>query len=55
MGIINNLKKEVNNTVKHHKEANIVAKSNGGIKNVQKTKYGVQYNYNNGTGYWVEK
>lgn len=31
------------------------AKKNGGVKNVKRTKYGVQYNYKNGTGYWIEK
>lgn len=45
--------KKANN--KQQAKAIKTAKRNGGVKNVKRTKYGVQYNYKNGTGYWVEK
>lgn len=28
---------------------------NGGMKSIKRTKSGTQYNYKNGTGYWVDK
>lgn len=31
------------------------SKKSGGIKNIKKSKDGVQYNYKDGTGYWVGK
>lgn len=31
------------------------SKRNGGIKSIQRTKQGTQYNYKNGTGYWVDR
>ena len=47
--------KETAERTKHTINALKSAKSNGGIKNIERTKHGTQYNYKNGTGYWVEK
>jgi hypothetical protein len=52
--LLNKAKKKaeyIGHTANAYKEAT----QNGGIKSKKRTKYGVQYNYKNGTGYWVEK
>ena len=43
------------NKLQHTARAGRESKRNGGLKNIQRTKYGVQYNYKNGTGYWIDK
>lgn len=40
---------------KHTERAVKEAKRNGGMKSIKRTKQGTQYNYKNGTGYWVGK
>lgn len=47
--------KKVRDTAKHVQTAQKQAKNNGGIQSKVQTKYGVKYNYNNGTGYWIGK
>jgi hypothetical protein len=43
------------NTLRHTIKAIKASRKNGGIKSVKRSKTGTQYNYKNGTGYWVEK
>lgn len=43
------------NTLSHKIKAIKDSRKNGGIKSVKKSRKGTQYNYKNGTGYWVEK
>ena len=54
--VANTVKKAAKNTkddFKHTYKALKQSKKSGGIKNVQKGKGGTQYNYKDGTGYYV--
>lgn len=41
--------------LRYTKQAIKESRRNGGIKSIKRTKYGTQYNYRNGTGYWIDR